>query len=186
MTTLEMRIPSRPPVVGQAAALLWTAAALFAWACVAKWALGRVFSEIGSDAQFRVANAHNYDPDLLEYVPFYLDVAGFLVALCYTGSALWFALAARSVARGRPRSLTRTVSATVNVAIGLAFQPLVWFSLPESGDAKGQQVLDRIAEETPWWVHAGDALALVAFIIAIAAIVKLCSNDARWFRGALD
>lgn len=184
MTTAEMRIPSRPAVVGQASVLLWTAAGLFAAACAAKWAAFGTFYEVGTDAQFREAG--NHDPDLLEYVPFYLGVAAFLVIFCYAGSVLWFALAARSAARGGRRSLTGTVSATVNVAIGLAFQPLVWFSLPKEGDTKGQEVLDRMADEMPWWVLAGDALALIAFIIAIDAIVKLCGKDARWFRGALS
>jgi hypothetical protein len=186
MTTAEMRIPSRPAVVGQAAAVLWTASALFALACGTKWTVFGTFSEVGSDAQYRVANTHNSDPDLLEYVPFYMGFAAFMVILCYAGSVLWFALAARSVARGSRRSLTGTVFATVNVVLGLALQPLVWSLLPDDGDAKAQQVMDRMAEEMPWWVDVGDAFALIAFLVAADAIVKLCSCDARWFRGALS
>jgi hypothetical protein len=74
----------------------------------------------------------------------------------------------------------------VNLALGLALQPLVWFQVPKDGDALGQMTRDRMAVETPWWAHTGDALAVIAFVLAIDAIIKLRNNDARWFRGALD
>jgi hypothetical protein len=184
VTTAVMRKPSRPPVVGQAAAVLWTVAALFAAACAVKAVAMGSLGEVGRDAQFGVANRHNYDPDLLEYVSFYLGVTAFAVILCYASSALWFALAARSVARGRRRSFLGTVLASVNVALGFALQPLVWFRMHETDDAKAQQVMDQMAERMPLWVLAGDALAVIALLAAADTIVKLCSNDAQWFRGA--
>jgi hypothetical protein len=185
MTTAEMRRPDRPPVVGQAAAVLWTVTALFAAAVAVKTATMTTVN-VGTDAQFHVANIHNSDPDLLEYVPIYLGIAEFAVVLCYAYSVLWFALAAHSVARGGRRSLVGTVLASVNVALGLALYPLVWFQLPDHDDVKGQLVKDEIAEHTPLWAWTGDALAVIALLIAVDAIIKLCSKDARWFRGSIS
>lgn len=183
MTTAEMRIPDRPPVVGQAAAVLWTATALFAAAFAMK-TVAMLTVNVGTDAQFRAARIHNSDPDLLEYIPFYLGIAEFAVMLCYACSVVWFAVAAQSVARGGRRSLVGTVLASVNVALGLALYPLVWFQLSDDGDVKAQLVKDEIAEHTPLWAYAGDAIAVIALLAAADAIVRLCSNDARWFRGA--
>jgi hypothetical protein len=184
VTTAEMRIPARPPEVGQASAALWTVAALFAVACIAKSLALGAFGKVGREAQFRVANLHNSDPDLLESVPTYLWLTAFAAITCYLGSVLWFALAAHSVARGDRRSLLGTVLASVGAAFGLALQPLVWFQMRDSDNAKAVQVMDRMAERMPWWVWAGDALAVIALLAAAASIAALSTNNAKWFRGA--
>jgi uncharacterized membrane protein YdcZ (DUF606 family) len=44
--------------------------------------------------------------------------------------------------------------------------------------------MDRMAERMPWWVWAGDALAVIALLAAAASIAALSSNNAKWFRGA--
>jgi hypothetical protein len=184
VTTAVMRRPSRPPVVGQAAAVLWTVAAAFALACSAKVASLGTFHEVGRDAQLRTARLENSDPDLLEGVPFLLEVAAFGVILLYIGSAIAFALAASSVGTGGRKSLHRTVFATASAALACLLQPALWLRMHTKGQASTVQILDRIAEQLPWWVTAGDILAALALITALTTIAMLRSDDAQWYRGA--
>jgi hypothetical protein len=52
----------------------------------------------------RVAHLENTDPDLLEGVPFYLEIAAFGVILWYAGSTIAFALTASRVGKGDRKS----------------------------------------------------------------------------------
>jgi hypothetical protein len=183
VTTIEMRIPSRPPVVGQAVAVLWTVTSLFALAFILKMAGLGTFHAVGRDAQYRTARLENTDPDLLESVPFLLEIGAFLALLGFGLSAFLFLCAARSVGGGQRKSVRLTVSATVFAAVAVLGQPALWYRMRTAGRDSTVAILDRILETLPWWASAADVLAAVALLAALSALPMLRTDDALWFRG---
>jgi hypothetical protein len=184
VTTAVMRSAARPPAVSRAAAVLRAVAVAFAVACVAKSAGIGTFFEVGHAAQYRVAQIIDTDPDLLESVPFLLELAAVAAILGYCSCAILFALAARSVGKGRRRSFHLTVFAWVSAILVCLLQPALWLRMQSKGRESTVQILDRIAETLPWWVLAWDVLAAIALLATAVAVALLRTNDALWFRGA--
>ncbi|MDA1361786.1 hypothetical protein O1R50_19315 [Glycomyces luteolus] len=179
-----MRIPARPPEVGQAVAVLWTVAIAFAAAFTLKLAGLGTFHEEGRAAQYRAARIEGTDPDLLESVPILLEIGAFLASLNYGLAAFLFICAARSVGIGARRSFTLTVSASIWAALGCLGQPALWLRMHTAGRESTVDILDRILETLPWWVPAADVLAAAALLAALVALAMLRDDNALWFRGA--
>ncbi|MBO3734702.1 hypothetical protein [Glycomyces niveus] len=179
-----MRKPDRPPEVGQAVTVLWMVAIAFAAAFALKVAGLGTFMRTGRDAQYRAARIENTDPDLLESVPFLLEIAAVLAALGFGIAAVLFICAAKSVGEGRRRSFRLALFAAVWAALGCAGQPVLWLRMRTAGRESTVVILDRMLETLPWWVPAADTLAAIAFLAALIPLALLRTENALWFRGA--